>query len=89
MPDWGLCDQHCQVGLDKYVICFHRTLILHSNSKSSEADNKHGQICLTLYAVYKPVYLYLTKFKSWKIVDYFNSALRIPRNDHIFCAKFT
>ncbi len=59
MPDWGLCDQHCQVGLDKYVICicfhrtlicicFHRTLILHSNSKSSEADNKHGQICLTL-----------------------------------------
>ena len=18
MPDWGLCDQHCQVGLDKY-----------------------------------------------------------------------
>ena len=19
MPDWGLCDQHCQVGLDKYV----------------------------------------------------------------------
>ena len=50
MPDWGLCDQHCQVGLDKYVICicFHMTLILHSNSKSSETDNTHGQISLTL-----------------------------------------